>query len=43
MAKTPTKKEAVKAAPSTPKTKEKTVRNGKVTFGKGVTLGKGVS
>lgn len=43
MAKAPTKKAAAKAAPSTTKTKEKTVRAGKVAFGKGVTLGKGVS
>jgi len=41
MAKTPTKKAAVKAAPS-PSPKTKKVRNGTVTFGKGVTLGKGV-
>jgi len=40
MAKQPTKKVAAKkAAPSSPKPKAKS----KVTFGKGVTLGKGVS
>lgn len=41
MAKAPTKKAAEKSAPS-PSPKEKTVRGGKVAFGKGVTLGKGV-
>jgi hypothetical protein len=41
MAKSPTKKAAEKSAPS-PSPKEKTVRGGKVTFGKGVTLGKNV-
>jgi hypothetical protein len=41
MAKTPTKKAAEKSAPS-PKSKTKKLRNGTVTFGKGVTLGKGV-
>lgn len=41
MAKQPTKKAAVKAAPS-PKSKTKKLSNGVVSFGKGVTLGKGV-
>ena len=43
MAKAPTKKAAAKAAPSTTKPKAKKVRSGTLTFGKGVTLGKGVS
>jgi hypothetical protein len=41
MAKAPTKKAAVKTAPS-PSSKTKKLSNGTVTFGKGVTLGKGV-
>lgn len=41
MAKAPTKKAAVKTAPS-PNPKTKKLSNGTVTFGKGVTLGKGV-
>ncbi len=43
MAKQPTKKAAVSSAPSTPKTKEKVSKGYTVTFGKGVTIGKGVS
>ena len=44
MAKQPTKKAAAKkVAPSSPKPKTKKLANGTVTFGKGVTLGKGVS
>lgn len=43
MAKKPSKKAAAKVAPSSPKPKTKTLRNGVVTFGKGVTIGKGVS
>ena len=42
MAKKPTKKVGASASPS-PKPKTKKLRNGTVTFGKGVTLGKGVS
>lgn len=42
MAKTPTKKAAVKSAPST-QPKKKKLRNGVVTFGKGVKIGKGTS
>jgi hypothetical protein len=41
MAKAPTKKAAEKSAPS-PSPKTKKIRAGTVTFGKGVTLGKGV-
>lgn len=41
MTKEKTKKVAEKSAPS-PSPKEKKVRGGTVTFGKGVTLGKGV-
>ena len=41
MAKAPTKKAAEKSAPS-PSPKTKKIRDGTVTFGKGVTLGKGV-
>ena len=40
MAKTPVKKKV--AEKSAPSTKTKKLRNGVVTFGKGVTLGKGV-
>ena len=43
MAKASTKKEAAKTAPSTTKPKTKKLRNGTVTFGKGVTIGKGVT
>ena len=43
MAKTPIKKAAEKSAPSTTKPKTKKLPNGTVTFGKGVTLGKGAS
>ena len=41
MAKKPTKKAEATVSPS-PKPKAKKVRNGTVTFGKGVTIGKGV-
>jgi hypothetical protein len=41
MAKKPTKKVGASASPS-PKPKTKKLRNGTVTFGKGVTIGKGV-
>jgi len=43
MAKQPTKKAAVSSAPSTPKAKEKVSKGYTVTFGKGVTIGKGAS
>ena len=41
MAKKPTKKVGASASPS-PKPKTKKLRNGTVTFGKGVSIGKGV-
>lgn len=41
MAKAPKKKAGATASPS-PKPKEKKVRSGTVTFGKGVTIGRGV-
>lgn len=44
MAKQPAKKAAAKkVAPSSPQPKTKKRPNGTVTFGKGVTIGKGVS
>jgi len=43
MAKQPAKKAAAKKAAPSPKPKTKKVHRGIVTFGKGVTLGKGVS
>jgi hypothetical protein len=43
MAKQPVKKAAAKKAAPSPKLKTKKLSNGTVTFGKGVTLGRGVS